>query len=912
MQHRWPRLSALALFVFPVFAGAQGAADQGSGTIQATQRLTATDGWVFTDSAALATVDGGATWSDVTPSRSLDGLTDVFFLDAAHAWLAGTEPGTPNRLVVLRTSDRGRSWQEQAVESSALDADVVYTRAHVHFIDPLHGWLVGRVASSAALSVGELFRTTDGGSTWERLPRPPVAERVVFADARHGFMVGASPAEALQATTDGGRSWHELKLPLGLGVDSPLFTLPAFSTPREGRLTVTVGGRHPRLLTFATHDGGRTWQADTTLALPGADVDEPVKTAVVDGRVVALASGSKVTLDPSGTARTFELPGLIATPDVRALSFVDSNHGWALVAEGVCEPNECRQLTRLVALDAAREDDRAASTLLTRTHSREVETGGSTRGSVISTNYGFDKCVAPTTAQMQTWWNNSSYRDVNIYYGGSVRACPSQPDFATWLPTVFAQGWRAIPTWVGRQSECWAYANPPYNTFPSDAAGARAQGLAEADAAVSAASAIGLGTGTPLYYNLENYNETNTACSTGARAFINAWVERVKSYGYIAGVYGNAYDAQHDWIPGIIANPPDALWAASWYCNAGTTSCNWTPTVFGIPGLSDSYWTNNQRIRQYWGDHNETFGGVTLNIDSDYANGPVAVAGGGGCIATVPSGRWKGEYFPNRTLSGSPTLVRDDGAGTINFNWGGGGPNTCGIGADNFSVRWTRTFSFAAGTWRFTTTTDDGVRLYVDGVLKIDRWIDQGPTTYTADVVLGAGNHTIRMDYYENGGGAVAQLSWQNVSQTTSFLCDDGDSCFTRYGPTGYWHRETLCGGSSVGYGGDLYWTYVNGSTVSNYARWRPSITGAGNFEVYVWVPRCFATSQQARYRIYHNGVSEYRTVNQNAYYDTWVSLGTFYFAANGTELVELTDATGESPTSYRYLGFDAVYWVRR
>ena len=143
-------------------------------------------------------------------------------------------------------------------------------------------------------------------------------------------------------------------------------------------------------------------------------------------------------------------------------------------------------------------------------------------------------------------------------------------------------------------------------------------------------------------------------------------------------------------------------------------------------------------------------------MDNDYRWG----SGGTTCQAGVAVDHWKGEYFANTTLSGAPSLVRDDGIAGLNFDWGASGPNACGVGSDLFSARFTRTVFFNAGTYRFTTTTDDGVRLYVDGVLRLDKWIDQGPTAYTADVALGAGNHTVVMHYYENAGGAVAKLNW--------------------------------------------------------------------------------------------------------------------------------------------------------
>jgi len=136
------------------------------------------------------------------------------------------------------------------------------------------------------------------------------------------------------------------------------------------------------------------------------------------------------------------------------------------------------------------------------------------------------------------------------------------------------------------------------------------------------------------------------------------------------------------------------------------------------------------------------------------------------CVASVPAERWRGEYYNNQALMGSPALIRDDGASFLTFDFGFGSPNSaCGLGVDNFSARWTRTVNFTSGGYRFTVTGDDGIRLYVDGQLWIDKWFDQAPTTYTADVFLSAGNHDIKLEFYENGGGgtAVAFLSWAKI-----------------------------------------------------------------------------------------------------------------------------------------------------
>ena len=81
---------------------------------------------------------------------------------------------------------------------------------------------------------------------------------------------------------------------------------------------------------------------------------------------------------------------------------------------------------------------------------------------------------------------------------------------------------------------------------------------------------------------------------------------------------------------------------------------------------------------------------------------------------------WQASYWNNQTLSGSPALVRDDVQ--VGFNWGNGSPAPGLINADHFSARWTRNIEATPGKYRFTTTSDDGIRVWVDNVLIIDRW----------------------------------------------------------------------------------------------------------------------------------------------------------------------------------------------
>jgi glucose/arabinose dehydrogenase len=126
--------------------------------------------------------------------------------------------------------------------------------------------------------------------------------------------------------------------------------------------------------------------------------------------------------------------------------------------------------------------------------------------------------------------------------------------------------------------------------------------------------------------------------------------------------------------------------------------------------------------------------------------------------SSCPIGEYKASYFANQTLSGTPVTERCESA--INYDWGTGSPSGSGVGPDNFSVRWAGTHSFATtGTYTFTATADDGVRVYLDGTLVIDQWKDQSATTYTASRTVSAGNHELKVEYYENGGDAVARFS---------------------------------------------------------------------------------------------------------------------------------------------------------
>jgi hypothetical protein len=123
----------------------------------------------------------------------------------------------------------------------------------------------------------------------------------------------------------------------------------------------------------------------------------------------------------------------------------------------------------------------------------------------------------------------------------------------------------------------------------------------------------------------------------------------------------------------------------------------------------------------------------------------------------------KAEYFANQTLSGAPTVTRTEEA--VYFDWGAGTP-AAQIPVDHFSARWSGQIQPEfSETYTFITRSDDGVRLWINGVLVINNWSDHSPTDNTGMITLTAGQrYSIVMEFYENGGGAIAQLRWSSTN----------------------------------------------------------------------------------------------------------------------------------------------------
>ncbi len=122
-----------------------------------------------------------------------------------------------------------------------------------------------------------------------------------------------------------------------------------------------------------------------------------------------------------------------------------------------------------------------------------------------------------------------------------------------------------------------------------------------------------------------------------------------------------------------------------------------------------------------------------------------------------------GEYYHGSASDAWDNLIMERLDPTVDFSWGEGSPEPGVVNVDNFKVRWTGEVEIpSTGTYTFYTMTDDGIRLWVNDVLVLENWTDHGGTLDSGDINLEGGQrYPIKLEWYENGGGAICQLSWE-------------------------------------------------------------------------------------------------------------------------------------------------------
>lgn len=305
-------------------------------------RLDATNGWALSETPTVAgggaprlllTNDAGTTWRDATPPQEADYQPTIEFIDADHGWLLETDGP------LWRTADGGRTWQK-----TALPAGRTGMSAAMSFVSASTGYLLLSANSAKSPEPWVGYRTNDGGASLQRagvvtLPNePPMSGPIpmmAFSDPLDGIVAGW---QAVLRTQDGGAHWSTVSLPVSLGARySGVYQLRAFG-PNVVLVAYLDGATAPGATTYASGDAGRTWRSAAAIEI----IDY---SAIVDGQTwLQLGMHGtesvhiRVTRD-AGATWTSSIGSGPAGRHVMAVSFVSATDGWAIFqVDSTCPP----------------------------------------------------------------------------------------------------------------------------------------------------------------------------------------------------------------------------------------------------------------------------------------------------------------------------------------------------------------------------------------------------------------------------------------------------------------------------------------------------------------------------------------------------------------------------------------------
>jgi photosystem II stability/assembly factor-like uncharacterized protein len=308
-------------------------------------------GWVISAGRLLWTPDGGDHWEDITPDHNKDLIiTNVFCIDINHCWVAMVpQPQVEQvklEIIVFYSQDGGKTWQQSSLEA-ALPFGMYSGITDLGFIDEQTGWLVVNQTASMNASAGDLYFTRDGGKTWQ-MSELPFNGPVNFINDDLGWMIGSCCTGAprqLFRSENGGSTWEQQILapnPVDDGFDYHDYQLPVFVNKEIGYVAVTyrdVFYETVEVGFYLTYDEGNTWQQITTfgpseLSDPGPGSAIQVQFLDAETWIAALGNAVCVTDESGESWEIFEIEELPGWH--YRLMFVTEHIGWSLVFRDYC------------------------------------------------------------------------------------------------------------------------------------------------------------------------------------------------------------------------------------------------------------------------------------------------------------------------------------------------------------------------------------------------------------------------------------------------------------------------------------------------------------------------------------------------------------------------------------------------
>jgi hypothetical protein len=303
------------------------------------------------------------------------------------------------------------------------------------------------------------------------------------------------------------------------------------------------------------------------------------------------SSGAATVQDPASQVITATAPGIqvtatYGTDEAQVRAVIASA---SLPAPTVQAPSAASASRPSVSFSAAQPAAAAAAPA----EAAQAAAAGPDDGNDIG--LGFDACTAPSSGAMSAWRSSSSYRTVGIYIGGEDRAC-GQPNLtAGWISQQSRAGWSFMPLYVGPQALFGQLSSPT------------SQGISAAQDAAGEAGALGLGLGTPIYYDMEGgYSLSDNGA---VLSLLSAWTSELHRLGYESAVYSSG-----SYAVALLASNynrsvmPDIISDADY---------NGQDTVSDPEFLPAGDWASDQRVHQYDANIEQTHGGVTIDIDQD-------------------------------------------------------------------------------------------------------------------------------------------------------------------------------------------------------------------------------------------------------------------------------------------------------
>jgi photosystem II stability/assembly factor-like uncharacterized protein len=293
-------------------------------------------GWGLSQNGVFHTKDGGRHWTDVTPQEGWEAKSIVkgFFLDPESGWVMQPLGDNSGQGTLYHTRDGGRSWEAVSVP---------FGPNPLQFLSSMDGWVMADRGAAAGSQAMDVYKTTDGGATWQKVasagPNPQAAGGgipfggdkigMAFKDMREGWIGGTQPIVGhsyLYRTTDGGKTWRSqhLSIPAHYASSGVLVFAPRFYTAQDGVLPVLLQTQVRNLDFYVTRDGGETW--DSTTVVPNGAVYH----VTTGGEIWAWAGSSLQISQDNGRTWTSVAPDIPFQGDVKQIDFLDAERGWAI------------------------------------------------------------------------------------------------------------------------------------------------------------------------------------------------------------------------------------------------------------------------------------------------------------------------------------------------------------------------------------------------------------------------------------------------------------------------------------------------------------------------------------------------------------------------------------------------------